>query len=70
MKLYILGLIFCRYNPDILWRNKPIDPFNGLPDQGILSHDLQHLFGASFPAQRPKASARPTGKDNGMYIIK
>ena len=70
MKLYILGLIFCRYNPDILWRNKPIDPFDGLTDQGILSHYLQHLLGAGFPAQRPKASARPTSEDNGMNVIK
>jgi hypothetical protein len=50
MKPQVLSFIFCRDNPDILWRNKAVDPFDGLPEEGILSHNLEHLFWAGFPA--------------------
>ena len=70
MKFQILRFILCCDNPDIFRKNKAIDPLDGLPQQGVLAHDLEHLLRAGFPAQGPEPGPRAASKDNGMNVIK
>jgi hypothetical protein len=65
METGILNLIFCRHDPDIPRRNKALDSLDGLAEESIFSHDLEHLLGTGFSTQRPEASAGATGKNNG-----
>jgi len=69
MKSDILGFILGSHDPDVPLRNKSIDSFDGLTNKTIFSHDLEHLLWAGLTAQRPKASTRATGEDNGMNVI-
>ena len=66
MKLYVLGFIFSRHNPDILRRNKAIDSLDGLTQKGVFSNNLEHLFGPGFTAQGPEPDAGATGKDDSV----
>jgi hypothetical protein len=69
MKSYVLSLVFSGHNPDILWRNETIDPLDGLPQEGIFSHNLEHLLGAGFPAQGPEAGSGASCKNDSMNVI-
>ncbi len=70
MKTYVLSLVFRRHNPDILRRNKAIDPLDGLPQEGVFSNNLEHLFRPGLTAQGPEPDARATRKDYCVCVIK
>jgi hypothetical protein len=50
MKLHALDLVLGCHNPYVLGRNKTRDPLDGLPEQGIFSHNLEHLLRVGFSA--------------------
>jgi hypothetical protein len=68
MKSYVLSLVFSGHNPDIFRRNEAIDPFDSLPQEGIFSCDLEHLFGAGFPTQGPEAGPGTACKNDSMNV--
>ena len=57
METDVRSLVTCCYNPYILRRDEALDPFDGLAQEGIFSHDPEHLLRDGLAAQGPESGA-------------
>jgi len=66
METNILSQMIRGNDPYMIEGNKPIQSLDRLTKKGILPNDVEHLFWAVFPAERPKTGSPSSRQDDRM----
>ena len=69
MELDVLGQFFRGHDHHIFGRDEILETSDRLPEEGVLSHDVEHLLRPHLAAVRPETDARPACQNDGKDLF-